>query len=138
METTKAVPLTPTLLREEAKKVLKYMREPGVAPWVLEWMAAIIDVGEIGLELPCPECGKPCRACSGAHPAYNIDTGCVVRIVIVDYLCPDCPHVWAVWSPVPLEEKTNDSKPAGPIRDSDSEANQEPSGGRLASGAGDG
>lgn len=105
MKTTKAVPLTPALLREEAKEVQKHMRQPGIAPWVLGWMARIIEVEDISLELPCPQCNKICRACSGVHPAYNIETGAMMRIAIVDYICLDCVYVWAHWQTIPGDEE---------------------------------
>lgn len=112
METGKAVPITPTLLREEAKKVRKCMREPGIAPWALLWMARIIEVDAINLKLDCPKCGRECDPCNGAHAAYNIESGTVLRIVIVDFMCKDCPHVWAHWQNVPEEkEKPTNGEP---------------------------
>ncbi len=120
MKTVKAVPLTPTLLREEAKKAQKYMREPGVGPWVLEWVASLMDVVPINLRLDCPQCGRECGPCTGVLPAYNADGGTFLRVAIVNYMCRDCPHVWAHWQNVPEEEggksdhnKTDGNKSVG-------------------------
>lgn len=109
----KGVPITSGLLREEAKKSSKCMREPGVGPWVLAWIASIIDVIPISLRLDCPECGRECSPCTGVLPAYNSDGGTFLRVAIVNYMCKDCPHVWAHWQDVPDEkEKTSEDKPA--------------------------
>ncbi len=97
--------LTPELLRREAYEMAKCQRQPGPGPQILLVLADLIDTAELDTPKPCPKCGKDCRPCSGAHPAYDVVTGRILRISIVDYLCVDCPDIWAHWGPLGVADK---------------------------------
>ena len=67
----------------------------------LIYIESLMDVARATLmadwsrEMPCPGCGKPCKMCNAEHAAYSPD--CVLlEIIIGDFLCMDCPAVWAV------------------------------------------
>lgn len=94
--------VTPELLRAQANDVEKCARGPTVAPTVLRLLADLMASGNKNLNQPkpCPTCGGECQPCSGAHPAYDLKAGKILRIAIVDYLCVDCPDIWAHWWPL--------------------------------------
>lgn len=91
--------VTPELLREQANEVEKCARGPTVAPTMLRLLADLMVSGgkEINQPKPCPTCGHECQPCSGAHPAYDLKAGKILRIVVLDYLCTECPDIWAHW-----------------------------------------
>lgn len=108
--------VTPELLRVEAYEMAKYQRKPGPGPSMLVLMADLIDTAKLDTPKPCPTCGRDCQPCTGAHPAYDLEEGRLLRIAIVDYLCRDCPDVWAHWAPIGVvgersaeEEATDDN-----------------------------
>lgn len=106
--------VTPELLRAQANDVEKCARGPTVAPTILRLMADLMASGNKDLDTPkpCPTCGHECRPCSGAHPAYDLKAGKILRIAIIDYLCVDCPTIWAHWWP--LEGAGKPSTPVDP------------------------
>ncbi len=98
---TVPVMVTPELLRAQAGEVEKCARGPTVAPTMLRLLADLMASGNKNqASKPCPTCDRECSPCSGAHPAYDLKAGKILRIAIVDYLCVNCPDIWAHWWPL--------------------------------------
>lgn len=110
--------ITPKRLRKEAQETQRRMHGPSIAPQCLELLADLIDVADLQKLLPCPKCGADCDPCSGAHPAYDLKEGRLLRIVVVDYLCRECPDIFVQWSKLDADP-TNEEKSDGDDEDGD-------------------
>ena len=114
------IAITPFRIRVEAEEVGKRMHGPSLAPMLLGLIADLIDGADLQRTVPCPKCGEDCDPCSGAHPAYDLKEGRLLRIVVVDYLCRECPDIFAQWSRLDAEP-TSEEESDGDDEDSNDE-----------------